>query len=56
MTFLYANTVFDDLMEHSEEEKQRKMAAFMYNLERLLNMEQGSLKSAVIPIFQNGNK
>ena len=56
MTFLYANTVFDDLMEHGEEEKQRKIAAFIYNLERLLNMEQGSLKSAVIPIFQNGNK
>ena len=56
MTFLYVNTVFDDLMEHSEEEKQRKIAAFIYNLERLLNMEQGSLKSAVIPIFQNGNK
>lgn len=56
MTFLYANTVFDDLMEHSEEEKQRKIAAFIYNLERLLNMEQDSMKAAVIPIFQNSNK
>lgn len=56
MTFLYANTVFDDLMEHSEQEKQRKIAAFIYNLERLLKMEQGSMKSAVIPIFQNSNK
>jgi len=26
MTFLYANTVFDDLMEQSEEEKQRRKA------------------------------
>ena len=42
MTFLYANTVFDELMEYSEKEKQRKTAAFIYNLERLLNMEQGS--------------
>ena len=56
MTFLYVNTVFDDLMEHSEEEKQRKIAAFIYNLERLLNMEQDSMKAAVIPIFQNSNK
>ena len=56
MTFLYANTVFDDLMEHGEEEKQRKIAAFIYNLERLLNMEQDSMKAAVIPIFQNSNK
>jgi AcrR family transcriptional regulator len=43
MTLLYYNTVFDDLMEHSEEAKQRKMAAFTYNLERLLKMEQGSI-------------
>lgn len=50
MTFLYANTVFDDLMEHGEEEKQRKIAAFIYNL------EQDSMKAAVIPIFQNSNK
>jgi len=52
MTFLYANTVFDDLMEHSEEEKQRKIAAFIYNLERLLNMEQDSMKEAIMPVFQ----
>lgn len=52
MTFLYATTVFDGLMEHSEEEKQRKIAAFIYNLERLLNMEQGSMESAIMPIFQ----
>lgn len=53
MTFLYANTVFDDLMEHSEEEKQRKIAAFIYNVERLLNMEQGSMKSAIMPLFES---
>lgn len=45
MTFLYANTVFDDLMEHSEEEKQRKIEAFIYNVERLLHMEQNSMKA-----------
>lgn len=56
MTFLYANTVFDDLMEHSEEEKQRKIAAFIYNLERLLNMEQDSMKSAIMPLFESDVK
>ena len=55
MTFLYVNTVFDDLMEHSEEEKQRKIAAFIYNLERLLNIEQNSMKPAIMPIFQNSD-
>ena len=56
MTFLYANIVFDDLMEYSAEEKQRKIAAFIYNLERLLNMEQNSMKSAIMPIFQDREK
>lgn len=52
MTLLYYNTVFDDLMEHSEEEKQRKIAAFIYNLERLLKMEQGSMQEVIIALFQ----
>ena len=56
MTFLYANTIFDDLMEHSPEEKQKKIAAFIYNLERLLNMEQNSMKSAIMPIFQDSDE
>lgn len=56
MTFLYANTIFDGLMEHSKEERQRKIAAFIYNLERLLNMERDSMKSAIIPLFESGDK
>lgn len=52
MTFLYSNIVFDDLMQHSEEEKQRKIAAFIYNLERLLKMEQGSMRETILPLFQ----
>lgn len=56
MTFLYANTVFDDLMEHSEEERQRKIEAFIYNLERLLNQERDSMKSVIMPLFQDGGR
>ena len=56
MTFLYASTVFDELMKHSEEERQRKIEAYIYNLERLLNMEKNSRKSAIMPVFQNDNK
>lgn len=52
MTFLYASTVFDDLMEYSGEEKTRKITAFIYNLERLLDMERGSMKETMLPIFQ----
>lgn len=51
MTFLYANVVFDDLTKQSEEEKQKKIAAFIYHLERILKMEEGSMKEAIMPIF-----
>jgi len=36
-----------------EEERQRKTAAFIYNLERLLQMEQGSMMEAVLPLFSD---
>lgn len=51
MTLLYSNTVFDALAEHSEEERQRKIAAFIYNLGRLLGMERDSLREVILPIF-----
>lgn len=54
MTLLYSNTVFDALAEHSEEERQKKIAAFIYNLERLLGMEEGSMREVILPIFQSG--
>ena len=41
MKYNIRENVFDDLMEHSEEERRRKIEAFIYNLERLLNMEPG---------------
>lgn len=52
MTLLYANTVFDDLAKYSGEERRKKIAAFIYNLERLLQMEQGSMLEVVLPLFQ----
>ena len=53
MTLLYSSTVFDALAAYSEEERQRKIAAFIYNLERLLGMEPGGMREAILPIFQN---
>lgn len=52
MTFLYVNSAFDNLAVLGEAERQRKMAAFIYNLERLLQMEQGSMMEVVLPLFQ----
>lgn len=52
MALLYYNTVFDHLMKLNEETKQRKIAAFAYNLERLLKMEQGSIQDTITAFFK----
>ena len=49
MTLIYYNIMFDDLMELNEESKQKKLTAFIYNLERLLQMEQGSMNELILP-------
>lgn len=56
MTLLYSNTVFDALVQHSEAERQQKVAGFIYNLERLLGMERGSMQAAILPILQSDQK
>ncbi|MEY8332426.1 TetR/AcrR family transcriptional regulator [Lachnospiraceae bacterium 47-T17] len=52
MTMLYSNTVFDDLAGYGGDERQRKVSAFIYNLERLLGMERDSLREAILPTFR----
>lgn len=52
MVMLYSNTAFDILSEYSKGEQQQKIAAFIYNLERLLGMESGQLQSTILPVFQ----
>lgn len=56
MAMLYSSISFDVLAEDTEEERQRKIMAFIYNLERLLGMEQGSLLEAMLPVFQEDEK
>lgn len=53
MTMLYANVMFDDLVEQTPEEKQQRIQAFIYNTERLVGVEAGSLQEAIMKIFQN---
>ncbi|MDE6962151.1 MAG: TetR/AcrR family transcriptional regulator, partial [Lachnospiraceae bacterium] len=52
MTLLYSNTAFDTLAEYSGEERIGKVKAFIYNLERLLGMERGSMEEVILPIFR----
>jgi len=51
MTLLYSNTAFDALVQYSEETRHKKISAFIYNLERLLGMERGSMSEAILPLF-----
>lgn len=52
MIILYANTMFDDLVEQSPEVKQRRIQGFIYHSERLLGTERGTLNQAIMDIFE----
>lgn len=54
MTMLYANTAFDELNIEgiSQEQKKQKIAGFIYNVERLMGMKEGSLQEAIMEIFR----
>ncbi len=49
MLLLYSNTAFDSLAEGSRDE--RKIAGFIYNIERVLGMPKGSMLAVILPIF-----
>ena len=57
MTILYANTAFDELNVTglSREQRERKIAGFIYNLERLMGMAEGSLQEAILAIFRGSS-
>ena len=54
LTILYANTAFDELNVAglSPGQQERKIAGFIYNLERLMGMTEGSLQEAIMAIFR----
>lgn len=57
MIILYANTMFDDLAEQSQELRQQRIQGFIYNSERLLSTERGMLHQAIMKIFEEtGNQ
>ena len=51
MLLMYSNTVFDDSIAYSEEEKKGKVMSFIGNTEILLHMEKGSMLEAMMPMF-----
>ena len=56
MVVTYANTVFDDdMVEMTDEERASRIQAFVFNAERLLGAESGSLMD-VMQMFGSGNE
>ncbi len=55
MVMAYTNTVFDDdMVKMTNEERASRIQAFVFNAERLLGAESGSLK-CIIQMFGSGN-
>ena len=54
MIILYANVAFDDLnvSRLTHEQQERKIAGFIYNVERLMGMAEGSLQETITAIFR----
>lgn len=52
MVVIYANTIFDDMTEMTDEERTSRILAFISNVERLLGAESGSLMN-VMQLFNN---
>ncbi|MFU1795264.1 TetR/AcrR family transcriptional regulator [Paenibacillus azoreducens] len=56
MVVIYANTVFDDdMVQMTNEERILRIQAFVFNIERLLGVESGSLMH-IMKVFGNGNR
>lgn len=52
MVMLYANVMFDDLLEQTEEEKKQRIMGFIYNTERLFGTGKGVMGEVIRQIFQ----
>ena len=54
MIILYANVAFDELNLAGlhPEQRERKIAGFIYNAERLMGMGEGSLQEVIMAIFR----
>ncbi len=56
MVVVYTNTVFDDdMVQMTNEERTSRIQAFVFNVERLLGVESGSLTYAM-QMFGSGNR
>ncbi len=52
MLVLYSNIAFDDYHEKNSSSMEKKIAAFLYNTEKLLGAREGSLQKVLRKLFQ----
>ncbi len=52
MLVLYSNIAFDDYHEKNSPSMEKKIAAFLYNTEKLLGAREGSLQKVMRKLFQ----
>ncbi len=52
MILLYSEVVFDDQFQQSGEQQVKRIRAFLYNAEKLLGAESGSLAEPMMKLFQ----
>ena len=52
MILLYSEVVFDDQFQQSGDQQAKRIRAFLYNAERLLGAESGSLAVPMMELFQ----
>ena len=48
---VYSSYAFDHIPEITSDEHNRKINGFIYNIERLFCVEQGSLRELILPLF-----
>ena len=51
MIIRYAYTAFDDLHQMEPERQIRQVLGFIYHAERILGMQEGSMKETLLPVF-----
>lgn len=56
MIMVYVTVIFDGEIEQSREEQERRVQGFIYNIERLMGVNEGSMVSCVIKIFKEKAK
>ena len=56
MLILYSVTVFDDRFRQTDEQMMTRVQALIYNTEKILGAEEGSMSAPMARIFQQGFK